>query len=428
MLFYSIPEWGKIPVVDGVEVNGNTIPTIFIKGLEAAVKASFPESESIDDVLLFKKDSISARKYVGVVGTKDCTLEILPKIDADGSENTNAIRERFVEMLSIALDTNINVGSLTNFSWEKNPILEFLIKAFTEKLFDLVRQGLPRSYISTEDDLLTLRGSLNITRQFTRHAVNPSRLACKFDELTANIPLNQKIKTTIHYLYNFSQDLTNQQKLRELMFLYADIADVPIARLITKKIYINRTNERWNWIITMADFLLKGLFQSQAGHADPGYSFLFNMSRLFEDYIGRRLCKVASSNGLTVELQNEMRFCISELNEEKLFSVRPDILIKREGKVVQIIDTKWKHLASLIASRNMGVSVSDVYQMNAYGMLHECSDLTLLYPHSTSLGESDGVQLPAKILEGNRSLAITTIDIGNSKNESARIKEILSRC
>ena len=152
------------------------------------------------------------------------------------------------------------------------------------------------------------------------------------------------------------------------------------------------------------------------------------MSKLFEDYIGRRLCLAASSSGLSIEFQHEKRFCISEPNEEKLFSIRPDILIKRADKVVQIIDTKWKHLDPLDVSKNMGVSISDVYQMNAYGMLHECSDLTLLYPHSTSLGKSDGVQLPAKILEGNRSLAITTIDIGNSENESRQIEEILNRC
>ena len=137
---------------------------------------------------------------------------------------------------------------------------------------------------------------------------------------------------------------------------------------------------------------------------------------------------IASSSGFTVELQNEKRFCISEPNKENLFSIRPDILIKRVDRVVQIIDTKWKHLESLDVSKNMGVSVSDVYQMNAYGMLHECSNLTLLYPHSTSLGESDGVLLPAKILEGNRSLSITTIDIGSSENESAQIAEILSKC
>ena len=239
--------------------------------------------------------------------------------------------------------------------------------------------------------------------------------------------MNQKIKATIQFLFKFSRDTTNQQRLRELMFLYSDITDVPKSTLQTKKIVVNRTNERWNWILRMANFLLKGMFQSQAGHADSGYSFLFNMSWLFEEYIGRKLLMEASKFGLTVELQNEKRFCLSELSGQNLFRIRPDIVIKRGEKVVQIIDTKWKHLAPKSDSPNMDVSTNDVYQMNAYGMLHECSNLTLLYPHSTSLGNFDGVQLPTLIPEVNSSLAISTIDIANAENELKQIKNLLNK-
>ena len=100
---------------------GRSIPSVFAVELETAVKTSIPESENIDEILLFKRDSISAKKYVGVVGTKNCTLEILPKIDSENSRNDKAIRKRLVHMLSVAFNTKINDGTLTNIDWEKNP-------------------------------------------------------------------------------------------------------------------------------------------------------------------------------------------------------------------------------------------------------------------------------------------------------------------
>jgi 5-methylcytosine-specific restriction enzyme subunit McrC len=52
-------------------------------------------------------------------------------------------------------------------------VLELLIRLFCGRLTDAVRQGMPRRYLEHEDDLPSLRGRLDVTRQFSQHAVAP---------------------------------------------------------------------------------------------------------------------------------------------------------------------------------------------------------------------------------------------------------------
>ena len=430
MTHYTIPEWSHIRVGKSTRDNNSVILPDHAAQLEKAAYAAFPKKGGIDHILLFKQHSIKSNDYVGIIGTKDCTLEILPKIDADGrddQERNISIRKRLVHMLAIALDTKISEGTLTNINWEQNPILEFLIRVFTEKLFDLVRQGLPRNYEGMERDLPAIRGSLNVVRQFTKHAVNPSRLACRFDELTKDITLNQKMKATIWFLFKYSKDANNQQRLRELMFLYADIELVAAANLKHKLITLDRTNEKWHWLIEMADMLLANQFQSTSGGQNKGFSFLFDMNQLFEKYLSHKIRQAARKLGYDVELQNTEKFCLTDSrSQEQLFKIKPDLVVKSEGKVIHVIDTKWKHLKSKSDNPQMGVENPDIYQIMTYGQLHDSKRLTLLYPHSSNLETSEGHQLSGGTVE-DRTLAISTFDLANPDNEEVRLQELLRR-
>ena len=90
---------------------------------------------------------------------------------------------------------------------------------------------MPRQYISHADDLPALRGRLDVTRQFTVLAVDPSRVASRYDVLTTNTPLNQIMKAAVARLTRAARTADNQHRLRELAFAYADISDVPVSAL-----------------------------------------------------------------------------------------------------------------------------------------------------------------------------------------------------
>jgi hypothetical protein len=77
---------------------------------------------------------------------------------------------------------------------------------------------MPRGYVEHADDLPVLRGRLDVTRQFTMLAAEPSRLACRYDTLTADIALNRIMKAAIARLACIAQSADNQHRLRELAF------------------------------------------------------------------------------------------------------------------------------------------------------------------------------------------------------------------
>ena len=366
------------------------------------------------------RHALRARGVVGVLVAEGGSLEILPKIDvvAEGGieERNAAIRRRLVHMLAVALDMRVDVGAITELDWQRDTLLEIVIRIFTEQLTDAVRQGMPRRYVDHEDDLPALRGSLNVTRQFTRHAVNPSRLACRFDLLSEDIVLNRIMKAAVSRLSRIARSTGNQRRLRELAFVYAETTDVQVSALPWDQVVIDRTNKRWQDLLHLARLLLMDRFQTTTSGASSSFSLLFEMNRLFEEYVGRLVRRAVGGSEFQVSLQGGRRYCLTEAETEHgLFQTKPDILIRRGEEVVHVIDTKWKILSSRMEDAKQGVRQTDVYQMMAYGQLYRSPRLTLLYPHHSGLGGVEGVHARHRVTECDVDLETASFNVADGQ-------------
>tara|TARA_E500000305_G_C4026953_1_gene242391 strand:+ start:4855 stop:5235 length:381 start_codon:yes stop_codon:yes gene_type:complete len=113
-------------------------------------------------------------------------------------------------MLAVALNLKLDLGSITHLAWLRGTLLETLIWTFGDKLIEAVRKGMPRRYVEQEDDLSALRGRLEVARQFTRHAVNPSLLAYRFDVLSEDTSMNLIMKAAVLHLSRMSRSSGNQ--------------------------------------------------------------------------------------------------------------------------------------------------------------------------------------------------------------------------
>jgi len=406
----TILEWETIRYGEATD----EMPVIAADRIAAIAAASSLAGRGGGGVLEHGRKGLRARGVVGVIAAQGCALEILPKIDVAGgsdAETTGNIRQRLVHMLAVALDLKIDAGQVTALDWQRETLLEILIRLFSEKLVDAVRQGMPRRYVEHADDLPALRGRLNVTRQFTALAVEPSRLACRFDALTPDIALNRIMKTAVTHLSRIARTTDNQRRLRELAFTYADIADLPISALRWDDVTLDRTNARWRELLSLARLLLGERFQTTSAGGSDGFSLLFEMNTLFEEYVARMLKRALADSDLRVVSQGGRLYCLETDDRRGLFQTRPDILIKRGDAVVQVIDTKWKCIAARIDDPKQGVSQADVYQMMAYGRLYDCDQLTLLYPHHPSLSQEEGLQDTSRVTGSNSFLSTATIDI-----------------
>lgn len=420
---FTVREWDTLPHGDGEGL----IPAHLASRLVALAKASSFAGRGGGGVLEDRRHELRARGVVGVIAAQGCSLEILPKIDVmqeEGAERQNAaIRKRLVHMLAVALDLKIEMGRITDLDWQRETLLEILIRIFCDKLTNAVRRGMPRRYLGHEDDLSALRGTLDVPRQFTHHAANPGRLACRFDELSQDIALNQIMKAAVAHLSKMSRSAANQQRLRELAFVYADISDVPVPALKWGEVIIDRTNRAWQDIFGMAQLFLRNRYQTTSSGSGQGTALLFEMNNLFEEYVGRLVTRALAGTEFRVTLQGGRLFCLTSLDDDRaVFQTKPDILIWRAGQVAHVIDTKWKRISARIDDPKLGVSQSDVYQMMAYAHLYKAPKLTLLYPHHAGLGANEGLKAQFQITGQETVVETASVDVANGRDLVARLR------
>jgi 5-methylcytosine-specific restriction enzyme subunit McrC len=434
MISRTVLEWREIRHGDGE----TEIPEWAADRIAAVAKASSLGGEHGARIIQHGRTFLKAQQVVGVIAAEDCSLEILPKIDGLGDGESLAskaqIRRNLIHMLVVALDLDVAVGRLAELAWQNENMLEILIRLFCDKLFEAVHLGLPRRYVHHEEDLPKLRGRLDVMRQYSTLAARPGRLACRFDELSTDIALNQIMKAAVARLLRLSRSALNQRKLRELGFAFADVRDVAVSALRWDKVVLDRTNARWKDLLALARLLLGERFQSTSSGRGSGFSLLFEMNTLFEEYIGRTLRRVLIGSGLTVHLQGGRLYCLAELDREhgstgrQHFMTKPDIIIRRGADPVMIIDTKWKRLAAAIEDKKQGVSQSDVYQMMAYGRIYRCPQLMLLYPHHDELKRPQGELSRHAIVGCEDELTTATIDISNLSTCQQHLHELVAGC
>jgi len=412
----TILEWKSLRYGDA----DDCIPAWAADRIAAVARTSPLGGEGGTRILTHGRQEIRAGQVVGVIVADGCALEILPKIEFPGDAGAEGaagrIRKQLVHMLAVALDMDIASGAVTDLGWQRENVLEILIGLFVRKLADMVRQGMPRRYAECEEDLPMLRGRLDVTRQFTALATSAQKLACRYDALSPDIALNQIMKAAISRLGHMSRSNENQRRLRELAFTYADIADVPVVALPWHDLVLDRTNTRWRDLINLAKLLLGDRFQTTSNGAGRGFSLLFEMNTLFEEYVAQMLKRVFVGSNLRVHAQGGNLYCLEDMDSSaQRFMTKPDILVKRGTSVELVVDTKWKRLSPRINDPKQGISQVDVYQMMAYGRIYQCPRLMLLYPHHAGLHQAEGVVGRHRINGSEDWLAMTTIDVSTHR-------------
>ena len=306
---------------------------------------------------------IQARNYVGVLQTKSgLTIEILPKIaDKNDAERSKAV---FIKMLRTLKNFPFKSSNLASLKTQNLPLLEIFISMFLCELEALVKKGIKSDYVALEENLNFLKGKLNINEQIKRNSIHKERFYVGYSEFLSDIKINRIIKTTLKFLYKKSNSSKNQQKIRELLFIFDEVSECEDYKNFFAKLVINRQVKHYEQTLLWCKiFLLNNSFTPHKGD-DLGFALLFDMNALFESYVGNFIKK--SFPGTI--LQHSEKHLVEN---PKSFKLRPDIFL--EGNF--IADTKWK----IISSRD-DISQADLYQLYAYGKKHECDKLHLIYP------------------------------------------------
>ena len=340
---------------------------------------------------------IQARNYVGILQTKSgLTIEILPKIaDKTDTDKSKAV---FIKMLRALKNFPFKSSNLASLKTQNLPLLEIFISMFLCELEALVKKGIKSDYVTLEDNLNFLKGKLNINEQIKRNSVHKERFYVGYSEFLSDIKINRIIKTTLKFLYKKSNFSKNQQKIRELLFIFDEVSECEDYKNFFAKLVINRQVKHYEQTLLWCKiFLLGNSFTPHKGD-DLAFALLFDMNALFESYVGDFIKKSFAG---TILQHSEKHL----IEEPKSFKLRPDIFSKDKF----IADTKWK----IISSKD-DISQADLYQLYAYGKKYECGRLYLIYPRI------DGVeQEPMKFrYEDEMWLEILYFDLEKDENNA----------
>lgn len=374
-----------------------------VAGLESAQRAAGVEAFSWAG-----RDRIRAGQFVGMVASDGARLEILPKIDGqDGGETRAAL----MRMLCTAIDINVSDGELTGHETQNRDLLELLIGLFAARLIEQVRRGLIRDYRRQNADLATLRGKLDIGAQFRRLAASPHRLACVYDEFTADTALNRLLLAAVLTLRRRSVLARNQRLLSEIESHFEDVAAVDPKSVLAAPIATDRRTQGWRTVERLARLLLSAMYQTTHGGLHAGVALLFDMNVLFERYVAAIARRCLTPLGYRVSAQQSGKHLARTLTGRPAFMTRPDLHLER-GEEVVILDTKWKRINP--TKPNCDVAQADAYQMRGYAEVYDASAAVLLYPFMRDVMSVSGPQSEWIFSRSQSRLKVVAVDVAMS--------------
>jgi len=324
----------------------------FYKELE-----SFAKTDKGKDVLQFAGNGkyLQAKSYVGTIQTTSgFILEILPKTVKDNDiEKSKQIFMKLLHLL-YKLPNYKNIDS-ANFERIKDlDIFEIFIFMFLEEVGIIIKKGIKSDYVGCEDNLFYLKGKLLINEQIKRNSIHKERFYVQYDDYNQNRSENRLIKSTLKLLSNISRDFDNQRKIRQYL---EHMNWIELSLNIDKDFSMVKTGRGMehykNALIWSKVFLKKESFSSFSGDT-VAFAILYPMEKLFECFVEWWLEKEYSH--LQIEAQNGGVDFV-----KKLFTVRPDFLIKKDNQVICVADAKWK-----LIENDGDFSQSDFYQLFAY--------------------------------------------------------------
>ena len=342
---------------------------------------------------------IQARNYVGVLQTKSgLTIEILPKIaDKNDAERSKVV---FIKMLKTLKNFPFKSSNLASLKIQNLPLLEIFISMFLCELEALVKKGIKSDYVTLEDNLKFLKGKLNINEQIKRNSIHKERFYVGYSEFLRDIKINQIIKTTLKFLYKKSNFSKNQQKIRELLFIFDDVSTCSDYKNFFANYAINRQVKHYEQTLLWCKiFLLGNSFAPHKGD-DLALALLFDMNALFESYVGNFIKKKLPD---TI-LQHRGKYLIEEPRRD--FGLKPDIFLRYKNQNY-IADTKWK----IVKSKD-DISQADLYQLYAYGKKYNCGKLYLIYP------KIDGIKQEFMKFEYEKDMQLEILYFDLEKDEN----------
>ena len=335
-----------------------------------------PESERI---FSWGDDSTRTTQWVGVIQMPGLQVEVLPKVD---EANDDQVRRNLLYMLAVAGKVPVRDRDIAHLANRKAPLSETLVALFADRLRRELLRGPERAYMYREENLRRFKGKLLIAQQTLRNAAHRERFFCRFDEFSEDTLMNRIFRAACRRLLDVMHTPLTQDKLRHCLLLLDEVEDIFIHDELFDQINITRQNERFADVLYFCRLILQERSPTVQSGSERSFSLLFDMNRVFEDFVAAFLKKqvIPHLDGYRLYSQaKNQRLHLMTSKGRGVLPLRPDLLIRASDNRLFVLDTKWKQLSG--EGVRGGVGTDDLYQLYAYTRRYKCRRSVLLYPH-----------------------------------------------
>jgi 5-methylcytosine-specific restriction enzyme subunit McrC len=192
------------------------------------------------------------------------------------------------------------------------------------------------------------------------------------------------------------------------LFVYEDVTDVAKYSSDVDMLHTNRLTDRYSEVFEYCRLFLDGISPDVFVGDRSCAAIMFDMNKVFEDYVSREMRKAARRAGFRLKKQGPTRFVVKRhATGENLFQMKPDLSLWNDSnEAAGIIDCKWKMLDSDKAK--FAITQSDIYQMVAYGNWYDCGRLMLLYP---AVAAFSGDVIKLQVIDDITTILVAGIDL-----------------
>ncbi len=239
--------------------------------------------------------------------------------------------------------------------------------AFTVHAERALRSGVLQGYVTREESAPVLRGRLREGAQLRRHFGFPVPVEIRYDDFTIDIVENQLLLGAARVLMRLPVDARLRRRLARMHRLLEDVTPWPPRRR-TALITFDRLNLRYRPAIRLARLILDGASMTARSGSTTATGLLFDMNRVFEDFLSAVLGDALKNIGGSVVPQHA-----GHMDVHCDVDLRPDLTWWRNDRCLAVIDAKYK------AGDGKGPRNPDLYQMLTYCTAYNVDDGFLVY-------------------------------------------------
>jgi len=358
------------------------------------------------------RHGVKFKNYVGVIQIGGTTIEILPKAD---KINTNSVDEKdnwhrvLLKMLAHCKKIKVNAVSEASLRKKYQSLLDLYFELYLNEVSHLLQKGLIKKYNQNSGNVLALKGRLDFAKNIQQNVIRQERFHTTHQIYDYNHLVNQIIYKALKVLKSISNNTYLIDGVNRLLTNFPEIKEIEINKYHFDKVISNRKTEPYNEALKIAKMIILNYSPDIKGGDENMLALLFDMNKLWEEYIYRMLLKV-NDNSIKVSFQNRDKFW-----EEKI--IKPDIVITKTELINDekidtkyIIDTKWK------VKEYAEPDDDDLKQMYVYNMYWESERSMLLYPTSKELITDFGKFHKGRVEDNLCKLGFIKVMIGRELN------------